>query len=182
MFPDTLLTSCTACTSSNCLYYTLHCLYCSFDVAKQRYAGDDKEKEGANAQAEQDAWEAEQMKRTRLKASKFCVCTLACACTCMPASRLCCLKCMGSMGLHQCLLSHPFAQAGAADAGAALPQYDFVFEDSIDFIKTAMIAGENDFESAEVGEGVVGGLVGGAVGDPKTPKRCMLDAFVLFPL
>ncbi len=29
-------------------------------------------------------------------------------------------------------------QAGSADAGAQLPQYDFLFEDSIDFIKAAV--------------------------------------------
>lgn len=45
---------------------------------------------------------------------------------------------------------HVRVQAGAQDAGSAQPQYDFVFEDSIDFIKTAMIAGDGDFETAEV--------------------------------
>lgn len=93
---------------------TVLLLYCRLEAAMQRYKPD--EKEGANPMAEQDAWESEQMKRTRMK-------------------------------------------AGAADAAAAQPQYDFVFEDSIDFIKSAMIAGTGDFETAEVREHLPVGCV-----------------------
>lgn len=40
-------------------------------------------------------------------------------------------------------------QVGAADAGSNQKEYDYLFEDAIDFIQQGGIAGENFFESAE---------------------------------
>ncbi len=37
--------------------------------------------------------------------------------------------------------AHPH-QVGAQDGGAAVPQYDYVFEDTMDFVKAGMLAGE----------------------------------------
>ncbi len=44
------------------------------------------------------------------------------------------------------------SQAGAADAGAALPQYDLLLDNSIDFITADIMQGDNNtlFETAEV--------------------------------
>ena len=42
-------------------------------------------------------------------------------------------------------------QAGAQAGVSTGKQYDLLFDDSIDFIKSAMLAGEGDFESKEVG-------------------------------
>ncbi len=43
---------------------------------------------------------------------------------------------------------------GAQDAGAAAPQYDFVFEDTMDFVKADMLAGEREGgEREREGEG-----------------------------
>ena len=41
-------------------------------------------------------------------------------------------------------------QVGPAGGTAAPPDYDFLFEDSIDFIKSGIIGGEGDFDTAEI--------------------------------
>lgn len=41
------------------------CLSCRYAAAMERYKADENDK--ANPQAEQDAWEADQMRRTHLK-------------------------------------------------------------------------------------------------------------------
>lgn len=48
-------------------------------------------------------------------------------------------------------LSLLWMQAGAQAGVSTGKQYDLLFDDSIDFIKSAMLAGEGDFESKEVG-------------------------------
>ncbi|KAG2437125.1 hypothetical protein HYH02_011381 [Chlamydomonas schloesseri] len=80
-----------------------------YDVAKLRYSEPEGAAARANPHAEQEAWEAEQLKKTHV------------------------------------------TRVGAQDAGAAAPQYDFVFEDTMDFVKADMLAGniEDLFETAE---------------------------------
>ncbi|KAF5840651.1 P-loop containing nucleoside triphosphate hydrolase protein [Dunaliella salina] len=75
-----------------------------YEAATQRYREADGEV--ANPFAEQEAWESEQMKRTKMKAG---------------------------------------AQAGVSTG----KQYDLLLDDSIDFIKSAMLAGEGDFETPQ---------------------------------
>ena len=53
--------------------------------------------------------------------------------------------------MRTCTRVHACTQAGAADGGAGLPQYDYLFEDTMEFVKADMLAGnlEELFESAE---------------------------------
>ncbi|GIL53495.1 hypothetical protein Vafri_9087, partial [Volvox africanus] len=80
-----------------------------YDVAKLRYSEPEGAAARANPHAEQEAWEAEQMKKSHV------------------------------------------TKVGAQDAGAAVPQYDYIFEDTMDFVKADMLAGniEELFETAE---------------------------------
>ncbi|KAG2496372.1 hypothetical protein HYH03_005601 [Edaphochlamys debaryana] len=80
-----------------------------YDVAKQRYSEPEGAAAKANPYAEQEAWEAEQYKKTQV------------------------------------------TKVGAQDGGASLPQYEYVFEDTMAFVKADMLAGniEELFESAE---------------------------------
>ena len=41
-------------------------------------------------------------------------------------------------------------QVGPTDGSAVQKEYDFVFDDAIDFIKSGIIGGEGDFETAEI--------------------------------
>lgn len=74
-------------------------------VALQRYREKD-EGDDAAPWTEQERWEQEQLKRTRMA-------------------------------------------GGAMDAAAGQPQYDFVFEDQIEFIKDAMITGNLEEDEGE---------------------------------
>ena len=44
----------------------------------------------------------------------------------------------------------PPRQVGPTDGSAVQKEYDFVFDDAIDFIKSGIIGGEGDFETAEI--------------------------------
>ncbi|GLC34308.1 hypothetical protein PLESTM_000181000 [Pleodorina starrii] len=80
-----------------------------YDVAKMRYSEPEGAAARANPHAEQEAWEAEQIKKTHV------------------------------------------TRVGAQDGGAAVPQYDYVFEDTMAFVKADMLAGniEELFETPE---------------------------------
>ncbi len=52
---------------------------------------------------------------------------------------------------------HVRAQAGAADGGGAVPTYDFLFEDPVEFITADVLAGDDSLlEDPKVREGCSG--------------------------